>query len=215
MKQSYSAHENELDPQRKLLFCPQAKRAGLRPSTHHNTKQWKTLMLNERRHEVSLNKAKSQQQSLAPHQHYSNTKTWEKVGTSVQQIENGVGQIWTGLVLVIKLSSGSLPERKKERNLETGHIQVVPVVLLWNVSCANQSLASPATWSLYHCVISTFICGWDEDVQRTMTEESKVASTIILQLFHRHKMSHLVRSEESCQSCSICTTFIPGTYSSA
>jgi len=53
----------------------------------------------------------SQQQSPDQHQDYSNTPTADnKVGTTgVQQIENGLGEAWTGLLLLIKVPADSLP----------------------------------------------------------------------------------------------------------
>lgn len=64
--------------------------------------------------ELGCDITESQQQSLDPHWDYSNTQTPDnKVGTSVQQIENGAGQAWTGLLLLIKVSAESLPWKKE------------------------------------------------------------------------------------------------------
>lgn len=65
--------------------------------------------------ELGCEATEIQQWSLDPHWDYSNAQTPDnKVGiTSVQQIENGAEEAWTGLLLLVTVSAESLPCKKE------------------------------------------------------------------------------------------------------
>lgn len=178
-------------------------------------KTWRAFECSEKFKQELGCEAKSKQQSLSPHWCYSNTKAWEgrhkKCPANRKQA-------------CVSLDRSGFTHKGhhqglflKERDLEAGHIQAAPVLLLWNMSCASQSLARPATWSLYLITLCHFhfylwpergcVENHDRGKQSSKHNYPPVAPLL--------EVESLDRMGEPCQSCSICTAFIPGIYCSA